>query len=127
MPPLPKSPATRQRTNRVVSAATLPATDGEIVIPELPDGYDRRTVRWWATVQKSPMRGEYTAHKSSPKPDSVAKSSGSSIIVQSSLCHIEASNDRYPHREAGCIACTSGDPRNLSIWNGIHCCHFAAI
>ena len=59
--PSPKSPAARQRRNRVVSAATLPASDGEIVIPELPDGYDRRTVRWWATVQKSPMHEEYTA------------------------------------------------------------------
>lgn len=30
------------------------------MIPELPDGYDKRTVRWWGAVKRSPMEGEYT-------------------------------------------------------------------
>jgi hypothetical protein len=58
--PAPKPAATRQRRNRVASAAVL-TDEGEIVIPELPEGYDKRTVRWWATVKKSPMHEEYTA------------------------------------------------------------------
>jgi hypothetical protein len=29
-------------------------------IPELPEGYDRRTVRWWESVKRSPMQDEYT-------------------------------------------------------------------
>jgi hypothetical protein len=59
--PAPKPSATRQRRNRVASAAVLTEADGEIVIPELPEGFDKRTIRWWATVKKSPMREEYTA------------------------------------------------------------------
>ena len=50
------------------------------------------------------MRGPWIAHISSPKPLSVARSKGSAEMVQSAVCHIEASRYRYPQRAAGCIA-----------------------
>lgn len=57
--PIPKPAAKRQRRNRSTSATTLPTPEA-FTIPELPEGYDKRTVRWWASVKRSPMQGEYT-------------------------------------------------------------------
>ena len=59
MPPTPKSAATRQRRNKSTTAAVLPPTE-PFTVPELPVGYDKRTLRWWDSVKRSPMKGEYT-------------------------------------------------------------------
>ena len=58
--PIPKPAATRQRRNKTATARTLIAPTAPFVIPDLPDGYDKRTLRWWETVKTSPMRDEYT-------------------------------------------------------------------
>jgi len=57
--PAPKPASQRQRRNRVSSAAVLPPA-APFEIPALPEGYDKRVVRWWETVKRSPMREEYT-------------------------------------------------------------------
>lgn len=68
MPPLPKDPAIRQRTNKATTRATL-SVDGERrKAPALPrrtlaDGsvheWHKLTRLWWRDVWRSPMAGEY--------------------------------------------------------------------
>lgn len=81
MPPLPKSPATRQRRNRTSTAAqltdTVAARRGRKVpdLPAMPDVFRVRddesgeleavawhplTVEWWRDAWQSPMRDEWT-------------------------------------------------------------------
>jgi len=61
--PIPKNPALRQRRNKAVSRATLPAEAQERKrAPQLPrreGGWNPHTRRWWSDVWHSPMAGEY--------------------------------------------------------------------
>ncbi len=64
MPPLPKDPALRQRTNRTSTQATL-STDGKRrrvpPLPERTDGtvWDERTLAFWRDTWRSPMAAEF--------------------------------------------------------------------
>lgn len=79
----------------------------------------------WSNLRR--IRRPWTAQSSSPNSDFSARSRGSPDSEQSSDCHWDMSKLRYPIWAVGCIALTAGEPRHLSICNGIHCCHFAAI
>lgn len=60
MPPVPKHPSARARTNKVAGARTLHAVvDAEV--PDLPAGREWRpeTADWWRDVWSSPMAPEY--------------------------------------------------------------------
>lgn len=61
MPPLPKAPELRRRTNRTSTAATLAADGGLRRAPPLPKGREWRaeTRGWWASTWRSPMAAEY--------------------------------------------------------------------
>src|SRR5262245_10403231 len=71
MAPVRKPDATRQRRNKVTTAAQLPTAEeaSENTVPKLPprgkdkDGKTLRwhpmVVRWWASVWRSPMASEY--------------------------------------------------------------------
>lgn len=62
MPPPPKEPSTRARTNRSSTRTTLTATSSRQA-PDLPelheDGWHPMTIRWWIDVWSSPMADEY--------------------------------------------------------------------
>lgn len=63
MPPTPKHPSTRRRTNRVAGARRL-AVVHEVETPELPplaegESWHSMTMAWWADVWSSPMAPEY--------------------------------------------------------------------
>ena len=72
MPQQKKHPSVRQRRNVAAGAATLHVLQpGEIVIPDMPELYDKdghlinwttHAVRYWRTIWSSPMAPEY--HKS---------------------------------------------------------------
>lgn len=73
------------------------------------------------------IRGPWVAHNSSPRQLKSASSIGSLGRLQESDCHCERIRSRYPDLAEGCMARTAGDPRHLSMWSGIHCCHFSAM
>jgi hypothetical protein len=58
--PIPKSAATRQRTNRTTTAATLEAAPAtRIDLPQLSRQWHRMTLSWWETVWASPLVAEW--------------------------------------------------------------------
>src|ERR671923_278181 len=62
--PVPKNPAVRQRRNKSVSRALLPAETAPIrrapSLPDLPEGgWHVLTERWWHDVWRSPQRHEF--------------------------------------------------------------------
>ena len=64
MPPLPKDPALRQRTNRTSTQATLSTAGKRRRMPPLPartDGteWDERTLAFWRDTWRSPMASEF--------------------------------------------------------------------
>ena len=56
--PMPKRSATRQRTNRHVTATVVEARP-VTVRPALPDDYHDLTKAWWATIWDSPISDEW--------------------------------------------------------------------
>jgi hypothetical protein len=68
MPPIPKHPSVRQRTNKVAGARTLsvvrPDDAPPISVPPLPargegEEWHSRTIAWWRDLWASPMAPEY--------------------------------------------------------------------
>lgn len=61
MPPTPKHPSVRARTNRTSTSATLSLVHN-VKTPDLPErdsAWHRVTLTWWADVWASPMAPEY--------------------------------------------------------------------
>lgn len=60
--PPPKNPATRRRTNKTSTHATL-VRDHDVVAPPLPERADQDwhpfTLQWWADIWASPMAPEF--------------------------------------------------------------------
>lgn len=63
MPPLPKDPSTRQRTNKATSAKVFTVSDNEDieipVLPSLVEFWHPQAVDHWRDFWASPMRGEF--------------------------------------------------------------------
>jgi len=62
MPPLPKPPHLRQRTNRAATAATLPYQPPITRRPPLPErgrDWHPRTRAWWRSLWESPAAAKF--------------------------------------------------------------------